>query len=62
MYPTIIVVLVHYKNSKEETYGISALVANVDVSVRDVEAHPVTVGHLYFAVPLSKIDSTGSDV
>lgn len=53
MYPTIVVIIVNYKSSKEESYGISALVATGEIAVRDVEAHPETVGQLSCAVPPS---------
>lgn len=51
MYPTIVVILVHYKSSTEETYGISALVASGENAISVVEDRPATVGHLSFAVP-----------
>lgn len=52
MYPTIIVILVH-KSSTEDDCGISVLMANGEVVVMDVEARPVTFGHLSFAAPQS---------
>lgn len=59
MYPTIVVVLVHHKNSAEETYGVSSFMATRGNAIRDVEA---TLGHLSFAVPLSMIRSAGTEV
>lgn len=59
MFPSIIVILVDYKSSMEEKYGISALMASGEIVVRDVEARPATVGHLSFAVAQSVTGSTG---
>lgn len=62
MYPTIIVILVHYKSAKGQMYGISSLISTNEVVVRDVEAtsRPATAGHLSFAVPLSTTGSHGT--
>lgn len=59
MYPTIVVILVHYESSKEEMYGISVLIVSGEIVVRDVEARPATVGHLVFATPQSTTGSAG---
>lgn len=57
MYPTIVAIFVYYESSKEETYGISALMASGEIVVEDVEARPATVGHLSFVAPQT---TTGS--
>lgn len=62
MYPTIIVILVNYENSKEEPYGISAIINSDGIVARDIEApRAATIGNLSFAAPQSTIASLDNE-
>lgn len=45
----------------EEPYGISALIVNSEVAIKDVEARSATAGHLSFAVQQSTTGSVVTD-
>lgn len=55
-------ILSHYEGAKEETYGISVLVASDETIVSDVEARSPAIGHLSFAAPPTVTGSNDTDV
>lgn len=53
MYPTVVIILVHYKSSTEETYGTSAMLKSDEITATDIEARSAAVGYPPHAVQKS---------